>query len=66
MSGIFLMRCITFTKINTMKKKMASIQKTKKFDYKKTRLTDDYQCESEEKNNRLVKNIIKKNHLQNQ
>ena len=39
---------------------------TKKFDYKKMRLTDDYQCESEEKNNRLVKNIIKKNHLQNQ
>ena len=43
---------ITFTRINIMKKKMAQIQKTiqkqKLFYYKKLRLTDDYQYESEE------------------
>ena len=55
-----------------MKKKMAQIQKTiqkqKRFYYKKLRLTDDYQYESEEeekkkkkkKKNRLVKGLIKK------
>ena len=41
--------CITFTNINTIKKKMAYIQKTKKvFYYENLRLTDDYQYASEE------------------
>ena len=44
----FLMNCITFTRTNTMKKKMVQIQKIKKSYYKKLRLTDDYQYESED------------------
>ena len=48
---------ITFTRINTMKKKMG--------------LTDDYNSslkkkKKKKKNNRLVKSLIKKNHLKNQ
>ena len=46
---------ITFTRINTMKKKMG--------------LTDDYNSslkKKKKKSNRLVKSLIKKNHLKNQ
>ena len=41
MSKTFLMNCITFTKTNTMKKKIIWIQRTENFfDYIKSRLTD--------------------------
>ena len=48
MLEIFLMNCITFTRTNTMKKKMVQIQKIKKILLQKLRLTDDYQYESED------------------
>ena len=45
------------------------MQKNKKrLYYKKLRLTDDYQCESEEEKEQqtsLVKSLIEKNHLKN-
>ena len=43
----FLINNITFTRMNTMKKKMAQIQKTKNFYQKKFGLTDEYYFESE-------------------
>ena len=43
------MNCIRFTNVYTMKKKNGLNTKNKrKFDYKKLRLADDYECESEE------------------
>ena len=39
---------------------------TKKSNYKKLRLTDEFHYEPEEKKNKSVKNLIKKNHLKNQ
>ena len=47
MLEIFLMICITFTKINTMKKKNLNTKDRRYFDYKKLRPTDDYQYVSE-------------------
>ena len=50
MLGIFIMICITFTRINTSKKFIVWIQKVKKkLDYKKLRHIDDYKYSSEEK-----------------
>ena len=59
------MNYITFTKINTMKKKSLNTKSKKYFCFEKLRLTDDYQYMSlkkKKKNNRLVK----KNYLKNQ
>ena len=42
------MSCITFTRINTMRKSGSSIKSRNRFDYKNFRLTDDYQYKSEE------------------
>ena len=39
---------MTFTKVNTTKKQIDWVQKIKKFDYKKLRLSDNYQYSSEE------------------
>ena len=39
---------------------------TKQFNYKKLRLTDDYQYDLKKKKNKPVKNLIEKNHLKNQ
>ena len=48
MLEIFIMICITFTKINTTKKIFCLDTKNKKkLNYKKLRLTDDYQYLSE-------------------
>ena len=48
MLEIFIMICITFTKINTTKKIFCLDKKNKKkLNYKKLRLTDDYQYLSE-------------------
>ena len=38
----------------------------KKFDYKKLRLTDDYDCESKEEEKQTGKKPDKKNHLKSQ
>ena len=38
-------------------------KETKKFDYTKLRLADDYLYDSEKKIIKLIKNLIKKNHL---
>ena len=49
MLGIFLIICITFTKINTKKKiNSLDIENKKQLNYKKVRLSDDYQYPSEE------------------
>ena len=45
MLRIFLMNCIIFTRINTMNG--LNKKDAKKRDYKKLRLTDDYEYESE-------------------
>ena len=46
---IFIMNCITFTKINTIKKiNSLGTKKRIKIDYKKLRLSDDYQSPSKE------------------
>ena len=46
---IFIMNCITFTKINTIKKiHSLDTKKRIKIDYKKLRLSDDYQSPSKE------------------
>ena len=42
------MNCITFTRINTVRKRWFKCKTQKKFNYKKSRLTDDYQYEPEE------------------
>ena len=39
---------MTFAKVNTTKKQIDWVQKIKKFDYKKLRLSDNYQYSSEE------------------
>ena len=39
---------------------------TKKFDYTKLRLTDDYEYESEKKKKKLIKSLIKKNRQKKQ
>ena len=48
MSEVSLMHCITFTKIKTMNKNYLKTKDTKKFDYQKLRLIDDYPYNSEE------------------
>ena len=53
---IFIMNCMTYTKLNT-KKKINSLdrKKRKKLDYKKLRLSDDYQYSSEEEQEEIQK-----------
>ena len=49
MLEIFLMNCFMFTKINIIKKKNGLNTKAKqKFDHKKLRPANDFECESEE------------------
>ena len=42
MLEIFLMNCITFTRIHTMKKRWFKYKRQKNFNYKKLRLIYDY------------------------
>ena len=49
------MNFITFTRINAVTKKIVWKQKTKKLYYKKLRLTNDYQYESEEEEQQTSK-----------
>ena len=68
MLEIFSMNCITFTKINEYNEEINDLnaKDTKKINYKKLKLTDDYQYESEEEKGQTHKYLIKKNHLKNQ
>ena len=49
MLEVFIINCMTFTKVNTAKKiDKLSAKDKKKLDYKKLRLSDDYLYSSEE------------------
>ena len=61
----FSINNITFTRMNTMKKKMAQIQKQKIFTRKSLDLLMSI-TSSLKKNSKLVKSLIKNNHLKNQ
>ena len=65
MLEIFLMNCITFTRINEQNKEKNGLKTKdrKKFGYKKLRLKNGTGLKN--KNNRLVKKMINKNHLKN-
>ena len=47
---IFIMNCITFTKVNTTKKKIDSLsaKNKKKLDYKQLKISGDYRYSSDE------------------
>ena len=45
---IFIMNCITFTKINTIKINSLSTKNRIKLDYKKLKLADNYDYPSDE------------------
>ena len=62
MLEIFSMNCITFTKINEYNEEINGLnaKDTKKINYKKLKLTDDYQYESEEEKGQTHKISDKK------
>ena len=58
---IFIMNCITFTKINAIKKiNSLGTKKRIKIDYKKLRLSDDYQSPSKEEQEEIEEKNKKK------